>query len=47
MELLLILPVVTVKVAEVAVAATVVDTGTVNVALGFDKMTLAPPLGAA
>jgi hypothetical protein len=47
LELLLIVPVVTVKVAEVAAAATVTDAGTVRVALVFDKVTLAPPVGAA
>ena len=47
LELLLIVPVVTVKVAEVAVAATVTEAGTVNVELVFDKVTLAPPVGAA
>jgi hypothetical protein len=47
LELLLMLPVVTVKVPEVAVAPTVTDAGTVNVALVFDKATLAPPVGAA
>ena len=43
----LMVPVVTVKVPEVVVAATVTDAGTVNVALVFDKATLAPPVGAA
>jgi len=40
-------PVVTVKVPEVAAAATLTDAGTVNVALVFDRVTLAPPVGAA
>jgi hypothetical protein len=39
--------VVTVKVPEVAVAATVTDAGTVSVELVFDRVTLAPPVGAA
>ena len=46
LELLVMDPVVTAKVAEVAVAATVTDAGTVRVELVFDKATLAPPLGA-
>jgi len=44
--LLLTVPVVTLKVAEVAAAATVADAGTVRVELLFDRLTLAPPLGA-
>jgi hypothetical protein len=47
LELLLTVPVVTVKVPEVAAAATVTEAGTVNVVLVFDKVTLAPPVGAA
>jgi hypothetical protein len=47
LELALMLPVVTVKLPEVAPATTVTDAGTVNVALVFDKVTLAPPVGAA
>ena len=39
--------VVTVKFADVAAAATVTDAGTVNVALEFARVTLAPPVGAA
>ena len=39
--------VVTVKFAEVAAAATVTEAGTVRVALEFDRVTLAPPVGAA
>ena len=42
-----IVPVVAVKVAEVAAAATVTDAGTVRVELLLDRLTLAPPLGAA
>ena len=38
--------VVTENVAEVAVAATVTDAGTVRVALLFVRLTLAPPVGA-
>ena len=45
--MLAIAPVVTVKFAEVAAAATVTDAGTVNVALEFARVTLAPPVGAA
>jgi len=45
--LLPIVPVVTLKVADVLVAATVTDEGTVSAALVFDKLTLAPPVGAA
>jgi len=47
LELALMVPVVTVKVPEVVVAATVTDAGTVNVAFVFDNATLAPPAGAA
>ena len=47
LALLLIVPVVAVKVAEVAAAATVTDAGTVKVELVFDRVTLAPPAGAA
>jgi hypothetical protein len=47
MELALMVPVVTVKVPEVAPAATVTDAGTVNVAFVLDNATLAPPVGAA
>jgi len=45
--LLLMAPVVTVKFADVAAAATVTDAGTVRVALEFARVTLAPPVGAA
>jgi len=44
--LLLTVPVVTLKVAEVAAAPTVTDDGTVRVELLFDRLTLAPPVGA-
>jgi hypothetical protein len=47
LELLLIVVVVTLNVAEVAAADTVTDAGTVRVALLFDRLTLAPPVGAA
>ena len=47
LELLLMVPVVTVKVLEVAAVATVTEAGTVKVELVFDKVTLAPPVGAA
>jgi hypothetical protein len=46
LELLAMVPVVAENVAEVAVAATVTDAGTVRVELVFDKATLTPPLGA-
>jgi hypothetical protein len=46
LELLVMDPVVTAKVPEVAAAATVTDAGTVRVELVFDNATLAPPLGA-
>jgi hypothetical protein len=45
-ELLLTVPVVTLKVADVAVAATVTEVGTVSVVLVFVKVTPAPPAGA-
>ena len=44
--MLLIVPVVTLNVAVVAVAATVTEVGTVKVELLFDRLTLAPPVGA-
>jgi len=47
LELLAMAAVVTVKVAEVAAAATVTEAGTVRVALEFVRVTLAPPVGAA
>ena len=47
LELLGIVPVVTVNVPVVAVAATVTEAGTVNVEFVFDRVTLAPPVGAA
>ena len=46
-ELLVMAPVVTLKFADVAAALTVTDAGTVNVALEFARVTLAPPVGAA
>ena len=45
--MLLMVPVVTLKVVVVAVAATLTDAGTVSVELVFDKVTPAPPVGAA
>ena len=39
--------VVALKLAEPAAAATVTDAGTVSVALLFDRVTIAPPVGAA
>ena len=47
LELLLIVPVLTINVAEVAAAVTVTEPGTANVELLSDKVTRAPPLGAA
>ena len=47
LELLLMVPVVTVKVAEMAEAATVTDVGVINAALLSDNVTLAAPVGAA
>jgi len=47
LELLPMLPVVTVNAAEVPVAATVTDAGTVSLESVFDNVTLAPPVGAA
>jgi hypothetical protein len=44
--LLLTVVVVTLKVADVAEAATVTEAGTVSVALEFARVTLAPPAGA-
>ena len=46
LPLLAIVPVVTLKVADVDVAATVTDAGTVSVELEFERVTLAPPVGA-
>ena len=39
--------VVALKVADVAVAATITDAGTVRVELVLDRVTMAPPVGAA
>ena len=47
LPLLLMVPVVTLKVCDVSPASTVTDAGTVSVELEFDKLTLAPPVGAA
>ena len=44
--MLLMVAVVALKVAVVAAAATVTDAGTVRVALLFERVTLAPPVGA-
>ena len=46
-ELLLTAAVDTVKLADVAPAATVTDGATVSVALELERVTLAPPVGAA
>ena len=46
LELLLIAAVVALNVDVVALAATVTDAGTVSVGLVFDRVTLAPPVGA-
>jgi hypothetical protein len=46
-ELLLTAAVDTIKLADVAPAGTVMDGATVNVALEFERVTLAPPVGAA
>ena len=46
LPLLPIVPVVTVKFADLAVAATVTDAGTVRVELLLESVTLAPPVGA-
>ena len=46
LELLAMVVVVALKVAEVAAAAIVTDVGTVSVALVFVRLTLAPPVGA-
>jgi hypothetical protein len=46
-ELLLMVDVVTLKVADEAVAATFTEAGTVRVVLEFERVTLTPPVGAA
>ena len=46
LELLLIAAVVTLKVVDVVATATITEAGTVNVALEFERVTLAPPAGA-
>jgi hypothetical protein len=46
LELLPMVPVVTLKLAEVAPACTMTDAGTVSVELVFDRATVAPPVGA-
>ena len=47
LELLPIVAVVALNVAEVAAAAIVTEDGTLRVELLFDRVTLVPPLGAA
>jgi hypothetical protein len=47
LELPAMVVVVTLKVEDVAAAATVTEAGTVKVALEFARVTLAPPAGAA
>jgi hypothetical protein len=47
LELLVMVPVIAMKVADVAAAATVTEAGTVRVVLEFERVTLAPPVGAA
>jgi hypothetical protein len=47
LELLLTVVVFTLNVAKVAATATVTEAGTVRVELLFDRLTLAPPVGAA
>ena len=47
LELPVIVVVVTVKLTDVAPAGTVTDGATVNVVLEFERVTLAPPAGAA
>ena len=46
LELLVRAAVVTLNVPEVAAAATVTEAGTVNFVLEFERLTLAPPVGA-
>ena len=45
--MLVMAPVVALKVADVAAAATVTEAGTVRVVLEVESVTLAPPVGAA
>ena len=47
LELLLMAAVVTMKLADVAAAATLTEGATVRVALEFERLMLAPPAGAA
>ena len=47
LALLLTVVVVALKVADVAAAATVTEAGTVSFALELERVTLAPPVGAA
>jgi hypothetical protein len=47
LALLPIVAVVTLNVADVAAAATVTEAGTVRVVFEFERVTLAPPVGAA
>jgi hypothetical protein len=46
LALLTMVPVVTLKLAKVLLAATMTDAGTVRVELLFERVTLAPPVGA-
>ena len=46
LPLLVIVPELTVNVADVAVAATMTDADTVSAELEFERLTVAPPVGA-